>query len=303
MTGFKMFQNQTEFEPLECLACEETLSTAHVAVKHFFAAHSSDDFYVDHDEEEMNEDEKMDENMKVDLEKWIQPNSFLTCVYKEWIADFGHIECAYCTEKFQSKIAWFSHVVHVHKIHPDKMYEKNSLQSIADHNDEVVVDNQDKYDDIPVSTEREIDLDPPSPQIPPKNRKRALVEETTSNDSGNGSLDDNPDQSSADTDMKKYTEADTDADKDTLKMKNEVVPVEEVVFVKEVQNQNSRQMRPTQLQNIDKRYWMVFPNGRIKKRQFVLDGPEITDKELETELETDDEYHRLLNECNSKKTN
>ena len=51
--------------------------------------------------------------------------------------------------------------------------------------------NFDKYDDIPVSTKHEIDFDPPSPIIPPKNRKRARVSELNSNDSGNGSLEEN----------------------------------------------------------------------------------------------------------------
>ena len=51
--------------------------------------------------------------------------------------------------------------------------------------------NFDKYDDIPVSTKDEVDFDPPSPIITPKNRQRARVSELNSNDSGNGSLEEN----------------------------------------------------------------------------------------------------------------
>ena len=189
MTGFKLFQKPVLFEPFECLECNQMLSTAEITANHLSGHFPDLDepedylFHVD-DAEEMNEDEK------IDLEKWIQPNSLLTNVYNEWIAWFGYIECAYCTEQFRSKIAWFYHVVNVHQIHPDRLYEKSSLQLKTDQNGDLGY-NQDNYDDIPVSTKYEVDFDPPSPKIPPKNRKRARVSELNSNDSGNGSLEEN----------------------------------------------------------------------------------------------------------------
>ena len=156
MTGFH-FQKSIDFEPMNCLECHESLPTADAAAHHFSTAHSIDDIdepeeHFHHVEalenlsdaeemdevEEMNEDEEVNEDVKIELEKWTQPNSILSQVYIEWLTEFGFIECAYCPERFQSKIAWLNHVIQIHNIHPDKMYERSVLKSDFDETDKMV---------------------------------------------------------------------------------------------------------------------------------------------------------------------
>ena len=173
-----------------------------------------------------------------------------------------------------------------------------------DQNDQVVI-NKDKFDNILVSTDYEIDSDPPSSTIPPKNRKRSRevmhgfdLVLTESNDSDLEKFDDIP----VSTKGENIKDSGFDSCcQETLGKHDDIT-----VSSKDISASDSDPpcpiLKPRGTDRIEEEEddfgWMVFPDGRRKKRKFPdpRHAPEITDKELEN----DHEYQQLISECSSE---
>ena len=276
-----------------------------------------------------------DENAeKMSIEELVAPGSTISKIYDQQIDCFNNAECSYCQERFHSKIAYVNHMIKFHQISSNELVKlgndrlsmmkivqnadsiddsnfdrnwgpvqgqknektelvftliPNNKDSKIDQNDHVLI-NQDKFDNILVSEDYDCNSDPPSLKMPPKDiDKFDDIPVSTSGenfkDSGFdsccqetlGKHDDIPISSNVPISNKDIYESDSD-------------PPSPIIRPRDTDRAQEEE---------DDFGWMVFPNGQTKKRKFPDPryAPEVTDKELEG----DEEYQQLINECSSEK--
>ena len=323
MTGFALFQDTAEVDSFQCFDCDANFTCAHTAITHIRENHLIDDADEEIEEEmdqvnefewnnETEEDEFFVLEESVDpfgyMHQWMDSKSIPSQEYERWKKEFGHAECPFCSSVFRSKLAWIHHIIESHDIRPGNKSLCDSKQLIESaYSLKRVFDNvpgSSSGENIPVSTNGEnVPVSTSSENVPVSSSGGNV------HDSGFGSM--NPINADKYDDISVSTSGEhlKDSGFDSLSQKTfdkyDDIPVPS--NVQEVSDTDSdppspiiKARDPDRIQedndDDDEDFgWMIFPNGQWKKRKFPDPkyGPEITDQELED----DDEYQMLINEC------
>ena len=259
MTGFDLFKDSSslDFDSFQCFQCDIKLFDAADALCHLKGHLPDEKDDEDHDDsdDQINSDDQnnfdptysnpqqaniLNQNLEQDqnnadsgflsgVDSGIKHDQSSQQARLEWT---GEAKCPKCSEVFHSKIAWTYHCNHAHQndadnelarfVRNNKDFEPFDLVMISmndsnqinnDKNDDIPVSTNgeikgnidiasssqidfDKYDDIPVSSQDEILSDPPSPVISSSNciRARCTDSEDYSRNEGNIALKNTPDE-------------------------------------------------------------------------------------------------------------
>ena len=357
MTGFAVFQDDQKDDSFQCFGCDAIFTCGKAAASHIREFHLDDDEDEDIGEEIDQDDKDQDvEDQDINEEdesfilqecddpfakmhQWMDPNSILSHEYKKLKKAFGHAECPFCSSIFGSKIAWIHHIIENHDIQPDRNYLCDakiidSVRSLKSIFDGISVSTSGEKILVPTNNENEFDIDsdPDSPIITPRNPSRSVLVGCPDNQNSispdyRQMYNDEHFEPNPPSGLQMTVENEFEAMCSTLSAEGVVVinedgteldgffaaeEIDDVVEVVTVDgasdaesvkstHQKNNPVRKPRSKRIDE-IFSTHRKGLRRTRRFESDVPELDVPEpTDEELQSDAEYLELINECKSNK--